>query len=182
MIRKTVTAGSRKVYHAALHKLTVFCQERRIHKKDKFDPTTIECFVVDMHENKLGCSTIQTILSGLRHHCKANSIAIRFDTDRLKLVLQGIRKSDASSKRSRSTNHITKAHLTKLCHAADSFYRSNIAIKCKAIFCVAFFGPIRPSEISCSKGAPQHQMRVKVASTELTRLKRALCFTLILAH
>ena len=62
-----MTAGLRKVYDAALHKLTVFCQERRIHKKDKIDPTTIERFVVDLHEKKLGCSTIQTILSGL--HC-----------------------------------------------------------------------------------------------------------------
>ena len=161
LIKKSVTAGSRKVYDAALHKLTVFCQERRIHKKDKFDPTTIECFVVDLHEKKLGCSTIQTILSGLRHHCKANSIAIRFDTDSLKLVLQGIRKSDTNSKRSRSTNHVTKAHLTKLCHAADLLYCSNIAIMCKAIFCVAFFGLLRPCEMSRSKGAPQHQLRRK---------------------
>lgn len=145
------------MYKAAMEKLTRFCEARGIRKKAKFSSSTIECFVVDLHDKKLSPQTIQTTLSGLRHHCRANSIAIKFDTERLKLVLRGIENTSAPS--TRTTNHVTTTHLAKLCQATVSLYSADLASMYNAIFCLGFYGLLRPCEMSKSKGTPHHQLK-----------------------
>jgi len=57
----------------------------------------IEGFVVHLHQAGLRAEAIQCSLSALRHHCRENAEDMRFDSPRIRLMLQGIRRRQQPS-------------------------------------------------------------------------------------
>ena len=163
LVARSVSAGTRKNYDAAVEKLISFCHSNKI--KDKFAPSTIELFVTHLSQQQhLSYSTIQANLSALRHNCHVKHMPVDFDTPRLKLLLRGIKKSSSSSGvPARCTSRVSNAHLKRLCVAADVLFDTTYARMIKAIFTVAFFGLLRPSEFARSKLTPKHQLKRKCA-------------------
>ena len=146
LVARSVSAGTRKNYDAVVEKLNSFCHSNKL--KDKFAPSTIELFVTHLSQQQhLSYSTIQANLSALRHNCHVKHMPVDFDTPRLKLLLRGIKKSSSSSGvPARCTSRVSKAHLKRLCVAADVLFDTTYARMIKAIFTVAFFGLLRRSE------------------------------------
>ena len=143
----SVTVGTQRNYAMVMEKLNKFCVSNGI--KDKFSSSTIELFVTDLsQQQKLSHSTIQANLSAIRHYCNSNNIGITFDTPRLKLLLRGVRKVEVGAKPPRPTNRVSKNHLKRLCAAADILFNSACARMYKAMFTIAFFGLLRPSEVA----------------------------------
>ena len=158
---ESVSDNTQKVYGVVLERLNKFCRTNKI--KDKFSSATIEVFVTHLHHQlTLSHSTIQSNLSAIRHHCHVNQIPILFDTPRLKLLLRGMKKSSSShSSAPRQTNKVSKQHLYRLCSAADVLYDNITARMYKAMFTIAFFGLLRPSEVASARETPRHQLRRK---------------------
>ena len=160
LVAGSVTVGTQRNYAMVMEKLNKFCVSNRI--KDKFSSSTIELFVTDLsQQQKLSHSTIQANLSAIRHYCNSNNIGITFDTPRLKLLLRGVKKVDVGAKQPRPTNRVSKNHLKRLCAAADVLFNSACARMYKAMFTIAFFGLLRPSEVAHASQSPCHQLKRK---------------------
>ena len=159
LVDDSISAGTKKNYRAVVLKLKEFCHSAKL--KDKFADTTIELFVTSLHKkHNLSFSTVQANLSAIRHHCHTLQIPITFDTPRLKLLLRGVKKSGSGSAM-RCTSRVSKSHLNRICSAADTLLDRTTAVMYKAMFTLAFFGLLRPSELARSKSSPQHQLKRK---------------------
>ena len=135
-----------------------FCTQHNI--KDKYTSDNIELFVTSLASKGLKASTIRTTLSGIRHYCTSNSIMLHVDEARLALLLRGAQRSYIAQPRYiQPKNAVRLSHLKKLCSAALHIFDPVFASQVRAMFSLAFFALLRPSELALAPSTPQHQLR-----------------------
>ena len=155
-IANSVAPTTRRAYNAALSSLNEFCVQHNI--KDKYITSTLELFITSLAEKGMQASSIRTILSGIKHHCISNSIDINLNDPRLSLLMKGIQRS-CGQKTGRPKNAVRMTHLQKILSATVQLFDAKIAVQVRAMFSLAFFAMLRPSELSYSSSTPQHQLK-----------------------
>ena len=118
------------------------------------------------------------MLSTLRHYCISNSIDITFDTDRLSLLLRGIRQTQTPN--CRPTNAVKLLHLTHIISSATAMFhqrltpeghvQSSILWVTQAQWDVPVPGNAKPSaiEIWCHFKAKLPPCQVQIIQTFVT--------------
>lgn len=156
IIENSLAPGTRRCYNNAVTKYKDFC--RKYHAEDKyyFSAYYVEAYVTYLSQNGLGLSSIQSTLSALRFHCRSNDIHITFDTARLALLLKGIKRTQIP--KLRATNAVKLSHLTRLMSAASTIFDYKTGVLVRAMFSMAFFGLLRPSEMALSTVSPNNRL------------------------
>lgn len=157
LISLSVAPTTRKAYDSAMRSFNEFCSQHKI-IKDKYSTTTLELFVTSLPQKGMQSGSIRSILSGIRHYCISHSIDLNFGNPRLALILKGIQRSN-SRQQNRPKNAVRIHHLKRICSAASVIFDSDLACKVKAIFTLAFFAMLRPSEVAHTATTPQHQLK-----------------------
>ena len=156
LISMSVAPSSRRCYDAAVKRFKEFCLAYHIKDKYIFSPQYIEAYVTHLSQKGINVSSIQSTLSALRHYCRSNSIDITFDTDRLSLLLRGIRQTQTPN--CRPTNAVKLSHLTRIILSAAAMFDQRLSLLLKAMFSLAFYGLLRPSEMCLSQASPNHRL------------------------
>lgn len=156
LVSNSVAATTRKSYDAAVAKLYSFCRSHNIEAKYCLHKTTVELFLVSLYNKKLCHGSLLSAVSAIKHYCKSKGHEVNFDTPRLKLLLKGVKRLQVVSHR--PTNGLSVRELSKILQASESL--DNSLQSCvKAMFSLAFFGFLRPSEFASAPATPQHQLR-----------------------
>ena len=115
----------------------------------------VEMWVVNLIKKRLTHQAISSRLSAIRHMFKYQQIKIKFNTDRLNLILKGLKKRGQKKKVKKVVNIRVLRRLTVAAETRGAIDSERV----KAMACMAFFGFLRPSEY-CITGA-NHYLRKK---------------------
>ena len=156
LISMLVAPSSRRCCDATVKRFKEFCLGYHIKDKHIFSPQYIKCYVTHLSQKGINVSSIQSMLSALRHYCRSNSIDITFDPHRLSLLLRGIRQTQTQN--CRQTNAVKLSHLTRMISSATAMFDRRLSLLPKAMFSQAFYGLLRPSEMYLSLASPNHRL------------------------
>lgn len=146
LIQQSVTLSTGQCYTRYTNKYKKFCRRLNMRQYGKTSPESVELWCAQLKEEGLGYTTIQSHLSALRHKFRRRGKPVLFDTDRLKLLMKGIKKSQVSTLK----QPVTLSHLRRLGKAADGLNPYSAA-EFRAMVSLAFYGFLRPSEFCISK-------------------------------
>ena len=168
-IDQALAETSKIQYARVLQKLTLFCKQQGYQDKLTFSPQVIELFITKLASEGASVGSVQSALSAIRYYCRKNGLVIEFDSVRLKLLLRGIERSMTG--KGRRTTHVSMSMLKRLIAVTSSVASIDEAVRLRACFTLAFFGLLRPSELSRTPTTPGHQLRrgqLKLMKSKLT--------------
>ena len=116
LITNSVSGSTLAVYEHNKQKYRQFCRDMGMEATGRKCGESVELYMAHLCRQGLAYSTIQSHLSAVRHLFRTLGAPLCFDTDRLKLLLQGIKRQ--ASKPRNSTFFVTQSHLLRLRDAA----------------------------------------------------------------
>lgn len=158
MVNGSVAPSTKKIYTGFEQEYLRFCNGLDLPPTGKRCGKSVELWVASLSERHLAYTTILTRLSAIRHMFRRSNLPRSFESDRLRLMLKGL-KSEASQRVVRlRKSPVTLSHLRRLGQAAD-ILGSHLALQFKAMIACAFYGFLRPSEY-CSTSS-NHALKQK---------------------
>ena len=133
-------------------------------------PASLEAWVASLSKQGLSHKTVLAHISALRHHAKIHCPLASLDSDRLRLMLRGL-KSEGKGRTSLKTPAATR-HLQRLEVAAEATLDRASASRFVAMLAVGFYGFLRPSELCVSPAG--HFLRRKDVSVSTSGRKCTL--------
>ena len=149
LISAALTPSSSKQYATYVRRYLDFCAVVAVQPYDLTD-RGVELWVAQLSEKGYAFSTVLSHLSSLKHFYRSQGWQADFYTDRLALMLKGMRKLPRKPVAARAT--ATQSHLRRLM-ASSAGLGEREGVRFVAMILVAFFGFLRPSEY-CLAGAP----------------------------
>lgn len=147
LLDASVTPATAAVYDNYVSKYLNFAHNLGA-STNSYHPSTVERWLASLNKQHLAYGTIQSHLSALRHHVNRLGITVDLNTPRIRMLLQGIKKSTISYPIEK--NVVTLSHLKRLCTTTKS-------LMLKSMFTLAFFGFLRPSEFCLTSS--RHYLR-----------------------
>ena len=142
MIMASIGDSTRRAYNIVLGRLEEFCGRHNF--QDKFSSRTIELFVIQQRNSGLGDKVLRSSLSAIRFYCKANDLAINFDSPRLQLIIRRVFKTQTP--RTRPNMAFSLSLLTNICNSTHNLLHGQISTTVCALFTFCFFGQLRLNE------------------------------------
>ena len=170
LITNSVSGSTLAVYEHNKQKYRQFCRDMGMEATGRQCGESVELYMAHLCRQGLAYSTIQSHLSAVRHLFRTLGAPLCFDTDRLKLLLQGIKRQASRPRNSKFA--VTPSHLLRLRDAAAGMGGVS-ALRFRAMIGCAFYGFLRPSEYCVT--ARSHHLRVK--DVRFAKDGRSCCFT-----
>lgn len=153
LLDASVASSTAKVYRQHEMEYLEFCDALGLSAVGRASKKAVQYWVASLSGRGLGHGTVLSRLSAIRHMFRRCGVPIEFESDRLQLILKGLKRSPQSAKGLKQP--VTVSHLRRLCGAAD--HLGGGARGFRAMVAVAFFGFLRPSEFCESKAG--HHLR-----------------------
>lgn len=137
----SVTSATDGAYSRCTRRYEEFCLSTGLDAWSSL-PGSMELWAASLGKQGLMVGTIQSHLSAVRHYARRRGCRAPTDSDRLQLVLQGIRREQG--KRPSTKKPVCVRHLRRLASASSILGEG--ALRFSAMILVAFYGFLRPSE------------------------------------
>lgn len=151
---KALASSTTVSYGKHVKKFDRFCRDLNLKLHDGVKNDTIELWLTSLRQQGLAYSTVRSHLSAVKHHCIRWGVQAKLDTERIKLLLKGIKK-DAGQQEVKSV--VTMSHLKRLLRASERMLSHKLHCRFASMISVAFFGFLRPSEFCISQSGHQLQ-------------------------
>ena len=160
LMESALTAPSAKIYDRCVGRYVEFCEDIDV-VAFPAGAASVELWVAHLSKEGFAHGTVLGHLSALKHHSKCQGWKADFQSDRLDLMLRGLKKGPQGKASTRRP--VTLSHLRRLSKAA-AVLGEREAVRFVAMGLLAFFGFLRPSEY-CVSGSGHHMRRsgVKVS-------------------
>lgn len=146
------------VYKRCYNRYINFCKTVGLSSHGHSSGRSLELWATSLSRQGLGHGTILSHLSAVRHQTRTKRLLLGPDSDRLKLILKGVKAR--AGKAAISKVPVSSGHLRKLSLAAKHLKTSE-AKRFRAMIALAYYGFLRPSEF-CTSAKKHYLLRRNV--------------------
>lgn len=158
LVTASVSKATAIIYKRCAERYLSFCIMVGLPCWGRKSGQAFELWVTSLSKQGLSHGTIMSHVSAVRHHSREKGLRLMSETDRLNLILRGIKARTA--KVSTKKVPVSSGHLRRLNQAAVMLGPLE-ALRFRVMIAVAFYGFLRPSEF-CKTKAGHHLRRKDV--------------------
>lgn len=165
IIAKSVSPGTFKTYKQYERRYHQFCRLMKLPTHGSGCEESMILWITSLHKAKFSYGTILSHVAAVKHMFHRKGYPVVFQSERLRLLLKGLRPSDRTQKCKKVP--VTRSHLKRLNQAA-TILDSSTALRFRSMIALAFYGFLRPSEY-CVTNRNHH---IRVQDVKFARSKR----------